>query len=529
MTDNSLENQNLRPPLYYIDPALAEEQMLSLSDMVAYRMCYLCKQNYTRREFTRSEPNVFINAILLDCSKQADFLLPDTPLKEAIFRVLLANGPMTAERISILLNDMWAMSAYPRNVSSQVIERLLESSSNYCIGPATEQAVQVWQSLMQSAENREKKSPNKKRSDTPSKARRDNKKLNSATSVSEAPDEVSHSTEVSTYKFNPVSVGDPFKPSSKSIAADALSELSDRYNKLLFWLSAVGEGNRETFIQACLTLGVINDREYARSALRRLRLLGHVDCSGDGSRWEVSPAALVIFSNGLERGFLTGQRVPSLLNNLSGDLSRTHQPNYQGPPRVAIVASGSLASIADAGQTATKLAKLLPDIEGWKDSDSLQQMSRLITTQFDIKIWDGRQFQPCDTFYERDGEYYGQSGMYQLSRNSNGYAYEITLFFDEQKQRWLRGDWYGLRFLTLNAEEVGTEAVHDSSTDSLFVPVSQRWPMLYERALVLASGLLPDYANNQNWLRYQAIPFDLAHTLCSKLNVRLRQEVDSNA
>ena len=64
-----------------------------------------------------------------------DFLLPDTPLKEAIFRVILAHGnePMTAEDISEILTERWAMTAYPRDVTPQVIQRLLENSETYCI------------------------------------------------------------------------------------------------------------------------------------------------------------------------------------------------------------------------------------------------------------------------------------------------------------------------------------------------------------------------------------------------------------
>ena len=59
------------------------------------------------------------------------------PLKEALFRLILANGnqPMTADQISETLTQRWAMSAYPRNLTPHVINRILENSANYCIIP----------------------------------------------------------------------------------------------------------------------------------------------------------------------------------------------------------------------------------------------------------------------------------------------------------------------------------------------------------------------------------------------------------
>ena len=41
--------------------------------------------------------------------------------------------------------------------------------------------------------------------------------------------------------------------------------------------------------------------------------------------------------------------------------------------------------------------------------------------------------------------------MYRMHRDGDGSGRTLTLFFDEPAQRWLRGDWYGLRFLALEA------------------------------------------------------------------------------
>jgi hypothetical protein len=49
-----------------------------------------------------------------------------------------------------------------------------------------------------------------------------------------------------------------------------------------------------------------------------------------------------------------------------------------------------------------------------------------------------------------------------------------------------------------------------------------RWPALYERALVLASGLLPSQSAN-GLLHYSGIPLELAHALAKRLGVELEQ------
>ena len=110
--------------------------------------------------------------------------------------------------------------------------------------------------------------------------------------------------------------------------------------------------------------------------------------------------------------------------------------------------------------------------------------------------------------------------MYRFSRQSDPSGRTLTAFFDEPRQRFLRGDWYGLRFLSVEAPS----AVYDAAGGALLIPDSQRWPLLYERALTLASGLLPDRADNAAWLRYPNLPRSVAETLCGKLNVNMAEE-----
>jgi len=118
---------------YYIDLAGIGDQEISLSVVIAERKCYEHRPREADQSLLDSEPQSHIAEITGHCSETADYLLQDTPLKEAIFRVILAGGnkPLSAQDVSDTLMERWAMSAYPRDLSVRVIERLLEHSENY--------------------------------------------------------------------------------------------------------------------------------------------------------------------------------------------------------------------------------------------------------------------------------------------------------------------------------------------------------------------------------------------------------------
>ena len=119
---------------YFVDPDEAEASRRSLPVLIANRLCYVCRQGYEDDQVVVSDPQDFIDVIVGHCSNEQDFLLPDTPMKEAVFRVLLGNSnePMDAEQVSAELSSRWPMT---RNTSPEVIQRLLDNSAYYCIGP----------------------------------------------------------------------------------------------------------------------------------------------------------------------------------------------------------------------------------------------------------------------------------------------------------------------------------------------------------------------------------------------------------
>jgi hypothetical protein len=132
------ENGEAPLPRYYVALELAEARRRSLASMIANRRCYTHQQGDDQDPLKATDAQPFIEQIAEHCSQTPDYLLPDMPLKEAIFRVILANAnrPMTAEELSEMLSKQWAMTTYPRDISPGVIQRLLDSSQFYCIAQA---------------------------------------------------------------------------------------------------------------------------------------------------------------------------------------------------------------------------------------------------------------------------------------------------------------------------------------------------------------------------------------------------------
>ena len=143
MTTQNLTQQDDQPESYrmfVISEEQAQRSGAALPLMIANRLGYMDKQALEEEPTADSDIQPLIDLIVASSSHDDDYLLPDTPLKEALFRIILANGNegMDADRISQILNERWAMSAYPRNLSPHVINRLLENSANYCIIPVKE-------------------------------------------------------------------------------------------------------------------------------------------------------------------------------------------------------------------------------------------------------------------------------------------------------------------------------------------------------------------------------------------------------
>ena len=69
------------------------------------------------------------------CSKERNYITPETPVLECVFRVLLATGnqPATIERIREQLGDWISLRDRPHGYAPELIERLINHDHRYGI------------------------------------------------------------------------------------------------------------------------------------------------------------------------------------------------------------------------------------------------------------------------------------------------------------------------------------------------------------------------------------------------------------
>lgn len=144
--DPDMAGEDTKPPPRYIigqDKDKAHQRSLPL--LIAGRRCFSCRQADDEMPIPSSNPKQYVERIVEHCSETSDYLLPDTPLKEAIFRVMLAAGNVesTAEQVGSTLRGEWVSTTYPRDLSTRVIQRMMDQSDFYCIGRLPEPEIKA--------------------------------------------------------------------------------------------------------------------------------------------------------------------------------------------------------------------------------------------------------------------------------------------------------------------------------------------------------------------------------------------------
>jgi hypothetical protein len=254
-----------------------------------------------------------------------------------------------------------------------------------------------------------------------------------------------------------------------------------------------------------------------------------------GVSWtaQVSPPVFVRSAADPETAFWCGQRTLNWRDSLRASLTTgvVSQPGSEGPPRFSI-REGTAEKIYAALQSfenpfewqeeplASVLAAHLPDLDRWEES-----LPRLpgLTNPDAAQRWQGSGYVEEPTFRIREGRYFGPSGLYRVSGGEGRRRIQLTFYLDEPRQIVRRGDWYGLRFLALRRSGRRCAALWSAAPEcggKLMLRAHERWPALYERALVLAAGLLPGLSAS-GLLHYDGIPLSLAQTLAGRLGVGL--------
>ena len=128
-------------PKYRLDTKNEHANTSSLSVLIAERKCYQHRPVENQHSVLDTRPEDHIREIREHCSKTPDYLLPDPPIKEAIFRMMIAGGnkAVTPLQVSDHLSDRWATSGQPRYISEDVIQNIMDNSKNWFIHPVADQ------------------------------------------------------------------------------------------------------------------------------------------------------------------------------------------------------------------------------------------------------------------------------------------------------------------------------------------------------------------------------------------------------
>jgi len=302
---------------------------------------------------------------------------------------------------------------------------------------------------------------------------------------------------------------------TQPIDRERINSLSQTHEHFLYWLSSLGSGTWESFKKTCEILGL----EEPKRIIRRLKLLGHITTSDNGSKWQVAPPSLQkIESENDDRTFiLHGQRSVKFLDTLRtfGSLETCNQPRGEAPPRIRFRLPSQIShetltqKMQEKGYPITFTpVRNIPDIATWYNNLSVVQ--GLLPYNFRLKRFNGQDFIDC-TFQR-------ETGFYEFYRQDENKHPQYTFFYDQDRDQWVQGDWYGLRFWAIYQMKQENLCVsYSESAKMLLIPFSQRWPEAYETHLVMSSGLLPSYENGK--LIYQGVSEELATTICQKLSI----------
>ncbi|MBP0026957.1 hypothetical protein [Roseofilum sp. Guam] len=310
---------------------------------------------------------------------------------------------------------------------------------------------------------------------------------------------------------------DPFGFVSDFKANDAPS--SPNLDRLLDYLSCQGNGTWKSCQNICQNLGI----EEPKRVLRNLKLLGHLGISKNGKKWAIAPTSLIPLNHHPDNleFILCGQQNSRLRQQLGqyGEVKPEGQPVVFGLPRFKVILKNRTAyeqldtlcgvKIHKPGNLAQQVADSLPTLREWQNQ--LPISGGIVSTQYEWKKFEDGNFRECSLPDE--------TGFYEMRRDRDRSYLDRTLFYEANTQQWKEGDWYGLRLLSLYHSHALRQCYYKQQQKQLAILYEQRWPQLYEQALVLASGYLPQFSTDHKWLRYHNITPELAQSLTEKLEL----------
>jgi hypothetical protein len=266
---------------------------------------------------------------------------------------------------------------------------------------------------------------------------------------------------------------------------------------ILEWCSLKGTGTRGSFEQACRS--VLGSSARPSQLLHELELSAHVEVDWvDTDRWWVAPAVLSIVEGGGGNAVLLGARSTATMSALkwleaAGQIrALTVVPQGDRSPTAIFVGVSSTAELAAAARDIGATAKTTVRLEY---KDALVPLDAAVASGVRVYTWSGIQakrlnvatlrFEP---FEVRFGNW--TPGCYEQM----AYGMHRYLFVDDQ------GGLYNVdRWTAVHAEINRARSTGDSpnplswspDSRSLFCDARAQLPIMWARAAVMCTGLLP--------------------------------------
>ena len=122
---------------FRIDPERLVALGRSLQVLLLHRRCASCwgtliQEPAQGRDIEAAE---HLEQITNHCSSAPDFIRPEFPVMEAVFRILLSDGtqPMTLQSIYEALRERWSNLTNPRTPPTEKLYRMLQGDAFYGI------------------------------------------------------------------------------------------------------------------------------------------------------------------------------------------------------------------------------------------------------------------------------------------------------------------------------------------------------------------------------------------------------------
>ena len=128
-------------PRYSVDPAAIEALGRSVSLVIGERLCEAALAKLKEPDAWRSMSYKELRKLLREnCSDQEGYLSPQHPLLETVARILLTSkaDAVALHDLHDEISDLWMTSPWPRHISIESLQRVLDNGLGYGIVRADE-------------------------------------------------------------------------------------------------------------------------------------------------------------------------------------------------------------------------------------------------------------------------------------------------------------------------------------------------------------------------------------------------------